>query len=271
METFFIKILEIFNTRADMPKSYGPFHLAFFIASIAAGILLCYLPKANKEKNVKNIVLVTSIIVFILEIYKQINFSFSYTEDSVSFDFLLYSFPFQFCSMPMYVGLLAGIFRKGKFNASLLAFLATYSLFGGICVMFYPVQVFITTVGINIQTMICHGSMITLGIYLYGSGAVKLEHKTILRAMPVFASAMLIAIAANEIVYKVGVPENDAFNMFYISRHYDSNIPVYSMVHAALPYPLALLVYFTVFSLAGYVMLLGAMGISKFFKKAKKK
>ena len=111
--------------------------------------------------------------------------------------------------MPMFVGLLAGIFRKGKIHEAFCAFLATYSIYAGVCVMLYPVTVFVDTIGINIQTMVCHGSMITIGVYLLYTGYVKMEHRTILKALPVFAVAVFVAMTMNEIAYYTGLLETE--------------------------------------------------------------
>jgi hypothetical protein len=170
----------------------------------------------------------------------------------------------------MYVSALTGIFRKGKVHQSLMAYLATYALFAGLCVMFYPNDVFIGEIGINVQTMICHGSMLTIGIYLYGSGYVKTEHKTILRAVPVFATAVGIAAALNEIMFHSGVLNGETFNMFFISPHFEGTLPVYSSVQNIVPFPWCLIIYIIAFSLAAYIMLLLAMGIKKLTHKCRK-
>jgi hypothetical protein len=133
--------------------------------------------------------------------------------------------------------------------------------------MFYPNDVFIGEIGINVQTMICHGSMLTIGIYLYGSGYVKTEHKTILRAIPVFAVAVSIAALLNEVVYKSGILAGETFNMFFISPHFEGTLPVYSLVQKVVPFPWCLFIYIAVFTLAAYVMLLCAMGIRKLLGK----
>jgi hypothetical protein len=167
----------------------------------------------------------------------------------------------------MYMGLLAGITRKGKVHESLCAYLATYSIFAGICVMLYPVTVFVDTVGINIQTMFCHGSMIVIGVYLLATGYVKLEHKTILRAIPVFAICVTIASVMNEAAYYTGLLENHDFNMFFISRHAAPSLPVYSLVQEVVPFPFCLIIYVGAFTLASYLILLVAMGLRVLAKR----
>lgn len=267
---FWVKLQQICETEMPRPGNYGWFHLLFFALSIIAGILLCVTHKKGDDRRVRRAVFVTGVIVILLEVFKMFVYSFVIEGDRLVWDFQWYVFPWQFCSMPMYVSLLTGVFRKGKIHQSLMAFLATYAVFAGLCVMFYPNDVFIGEIGVNIQTMICHGSMLTIGMYLYGSGYVKTEHKTILRAIPVFAVAVGMAALLNEVVYKSGILGGETFNMFFISPYFDGTLPVYSSVQAVVPFPWCLFIYIAAFSAAAYIMLLGAMGIKKLAHKTKK-
>ena len=264
--SFFETILQIFNAKMQRPEAWGWFHLLFWGLSIGVAILLCVLHKKDKPERVRKVVLTVAIIVTILEIYKQINFSFG---SGTTFDYQWYAFPFQFCSTPMYVGLLAGMIKKGKVHDALCAYLATYAMFAGVITMCIPNDIYIDTIGINIQTSICHGSMITVAIYLFYSGHVKLQHKTILKAMSVFACTMGIAMILNEIAFRSGLEET--FNMFFISPHCEPSLLVYKDVQAVVPFPFCTIVYFLGFSLAAYLILLSAIGISKlcglFYKK----
>lgn len=252
-------LLEILDADMKVPEMYGWFHLSFFALSIIAGILLCRYKKNGGEKFVRKLLLVSAIIVFVLEIYKQINYTFSYDGTNIISDYQWYSFPFQFCSTPMYISFLAAFVKSKKLHESMCTYLATFSVFAGLCVMFYPPQVFVDTIGINIQSMICHGTMISVGIYLLGSEYVKTDHKTILKAIPVFAVCVALASVMNEIAYFSGLLEKETFNMFFISPHCEPSLPVYSIVQAYVPFPWCLIIYISVFSLAAYVILLIAM------------
>lgn len=258
---FWRKVLEIMDADMTTPTMYGWFHILFFALSIAAAILLCFLYKKGYITNVRRVVLIVAITVIVLEIYKQINYSFSYS-DGIAFDYQWYIFPWQFCSTPMYIGLLAGL-TKGKFHDYMCCFLSTFAVFAGAAVMFYPGDVFIGTIGINIQTMICHGSMITVGIFLFYTNHVKAEWKTLFKAIPVFAGCVTVAVILNEVGHAVGLTEDHFFNMFYISRHEDGHLPVYSSVQEVVPYPWCLILYLIGFTAAAGIMLLLAMGIKK--------
>lgn len=264
---FWVQLHQFCKTPMTTPTLYGWFHMLFFALSIVAGILLCVTHKKGNDARVRRTVFVTGILVVLFEIYKLFCFNFNVVDNHLVFDFQWYVFPWQFCSTPMYVAVLTGIFRKGRIHRSLMSFLATYAIFAGLCIMLYPGDVFTHTMGINIQTMFCHGSMLTIGIYLYGSGYVKAEIKTLLRAIPVFAIALGIAVALNEIIFYTVDLGIDTFNMFYISRHFPGTLPLFSIIQNKVPFSAALLIYLFVFTLAAYLMIMLAKGIQKLARK----
>lgn len=251
----------------ETPSLYGWFHLAFFVLSILFGIFLCIKFKDPNEKTVKRIILIITLTVIALEIYKQFNYSFTYDGEKISFAYQWYAFPFQFCSTPMYVGLAAALL-KGKAHSASCAFLATFATFAGLGVMFYPATVFTSVIGINIQTMICHGTMISVGIFLLGSGYVKTSYKTLLGAVPVFLGFVTVAAVLNEIAHISGLLENHTFNMFFISPYCEPSLPVYSLIQGVVPFPWCLVLYVLGFSAAaGAVLLLSALIRKIIFKK----
>lgn len=270
MLDFWIRLLEFFNLKMETPTPYGWFHLMWLGITAVVTVLLCVFGRNKSPRFVQGLVFGVAAAVALLEVYKQINYTFSVNDGSVTADFQWYAFPWQFCSTPMYVGLLTGLFRKGKVHDALYSYLATYALFAGICVMLYPTSVFVGTIGINIQTMICHGSMIVVGIYLLAAGYVRLEQKTILKALPVFAAAVACAVILNEWAYFSGLLETDTFNMFFISQYCEPSLPVYSLVQGVLPYPWCLVLYVWGFTTASWLILMISMGISRLAVSHKK-
>jgi hypothetical protein len=257
---FFQNILRMMDRQMKTPQLFGWFHIVSLTLTVLVTMALCFRHKEDSPNRVRAVVFGTAVLVALAEIYKQINYSFSYT-NGIVFDYQWYAFPFQFCSTPMYVGLLAGVLKKGKLQDALYAYLATFAVFAGVSVMIYPGDVFVGTLGINIQTVICHGSMICIGVYLLYTGTVKLEHRTIIKAMTVFACTVSMAVLFNEIAYWSGLLERETFNMFFISPHCKPSLPVYSLVQAVVPYPWCLLIYILGFTMASYLILLIAMGV----------
>lgn len=264
--SFLESALRVLDTGGAVPGLYGWYHIMWLAITVLTTVALCYYQKKAHGDRAERIVLITAVIVTVLEIYKQINYSFSYT-DGITFSYQWYAFPFQFCSTPMYVGLLAGLLPRGKISDALMSYLATFAVFAGVCVMLYPGDVFVDTVGINIQTMICHGSMVAIGVYLLYSGRVKLEHKTVLKGAAVFAVCVAMAMVMNEIAHQTGLLEDHTFNMFFISPYCAPSLPVYSIVQGIVPFPWCLVIYIAAFTLASWIILLAAMGIRKLSKK----
>ena len=164
---FITNLLELLKATMTTPRLYGSFHIFSLLITVGATVVLCRLFSKGTDKTVQRSIFKIALLVIILEVYKQFVFSYSFGENgSIIFNYNWYTFPFQFCSTPMYIGFLAGIVKKGRFRDKLYAFLATFAIFAGLCVMIYPGDVFMSYIGINIQTMICHGSMISVGVAL---------------------------------------------------------------------------------------------------------
>ena len=264
---FWRSVLAFLDTQAQTPASFGVYHIICLALTVGLTAFAAIRGRHHSAEKVAKVVFYTAVVVAILEIYKQINYTFG--DGSGAPSYAWYAFPWQFCSTPLYIGLLAGIIRKGKVHDALCAYLATYAVFAGLAVMIYPNDVFIETVGINFQTMVCHGSMVVIGGYLLGSGHVKLEMKTVLKAMPVFAICVALAAVMNEMAHAAGLLENHNFNMFYISPYLECTLPVYSLVHNAVPFPVNFIIYVLGFTAAACVILLLAKGIAALASKVK--
>ncbi len=263
---WFEKVISFLQGTMVEPQIYGWFHLMFLGIMVVSIILISIFLKKTTDRQNKIILLTFAIVCIVLEIYKQLVFSFDAVAGEWSYHW--YAFPFQFCSTPMYVALIAVLLKKGKVQNSLYAFLATYGLLGGLMVMLYPGDVFISLIGINIQTMIHHGSQVLIGLYLLISKRVKLDFKTPLRALPTFLALVAIALGLNLIM--VNFTNGSTFNMFFISPHFPSTLPVFSIIYEKVPYWVYLLLYIVSFALFTYaVPVIGATVklIGKSFKK----
>ena len=200
-----------------------------------------------------------------LELYKQVIWSYNAVTDTWKYNW--YFFPWQFCSVPMYIMLIAALVKESKFRDFLISFLATFSLFAGLVVMVYPGDVFQGMIGINIQTMIHHSSQVFIGVFMYVSGRVKMQHKTVLKGTAIFAVCVVVALLFNVISHYT-IPQAGV-NMFFIGPYVPCPTPVLSLFWGIVPYPVFLLIYLAGFTAAAYVILLIAMLIKKLAAKAK--
>lgn len=265
------KLIKLLGGSMETPTAYGWFHLIGILLIVVACVLAFLFARNASEKTVNWILGITAGTMVILEIYKQLTFSYDPATDV--WDYQWYAFPFQFCATPMYVMSIACFLKEGKLKTSLCSYLATYGLFAGLAVILYPNNIFVGTIGINIHALLHHAAMLAIGIILFVTGKVELSHKTILRALPVFAVFISIALTANilygEFIYPI---TGETCNLFYISPYFPcKELPVLSSIYGQVPYLVFLAVYAFGFTLAGYLMTLIGMGFKKLYQLIAKK
>ena len=235
------------------PTVYGAFHTASLCLILALCLLMIlfrrHLPRG--EKALRRMTVLFGVGLLLLEVGKQIVYSYDPVE-GWAYDWS--RFPFQFCSTPIYIALVAMCLPRGRIREALLCFLGTYSPVAGCAVLFWPSpDVFSTILFLDIHTMLWHGVMLLFGLYLWLSGAILPSMCTALRAFLVFLPLNFIALFLNEAAHRWGFAGEYAFNMFYTSRYYTCHIPLLSWVQASAPYP----VFF-----ASFILLLGFGGFA---------
>lgn len=262
---FLIILYNFANTTMDTPTNYDPFHLMWVGIVIVTSILLVCFCKNISEKGVR--ILAGSLwgLMVILEVIKQLIFGLSVEEGKLVWDYAWYAFPFQFCSSPLYVLPILAFAKEGKLRDAAITFLATFSLFAGLCVYVFPNDVFIDTIFINHQTMIHHGIQVFFGVYLAFRYRDKMTPKNLVWGTAVFsalaATAMAMDIGAHHLFPMWGI--NETFNMFYISPYYECTLPVLSLVYAAVPYGVFLCIYIFGFMLCAGLIMLIMKGLAK--------
>jgi len=254
-------ILDILSYElANEPKPYGLFHLTAFAIVIIIAIILAIKYHRPTEKQSQTIVLTISLILVVFEIYKQIIFTY----DGGEWNYRWWAFPFQFCSVPMYVGLLTGLLKEGKVRRALYSFLGTFCLFAGLAVMVYPNDVFIRTLGVSIQTMVHHGGMLILGVFALSSNKVSPEQKRIFGSAIIFLVLVIIAQTLNITLKDKGL------NMFFISPYIPCHLPVLSTIQSTFGYTVFIFTYILGFIFVAYLILNISIIIKKISLKKKK-
>lgn len=237
------QLLEATPRFVARPAPFGAFHLSV----LAVVLLLCVLMVLLRhrlprgEANLRRTLAVFGVGLLLLEIGKQIVYSYNGAGDwAYNWD----RFPFQFCSVPIYVALVALCLPVGKLRQALLCFLATYSPLAGCAVLFYPAaDVFHEIVFLNLHTMIWHGSMLLFGLYLWLTEVVVPTPKTALTAAAVYLPLPFVALFLNELELATGFAGDYTFNMFYIARDGFCMIPVLSWFQVHTPYPVFFVAY----------------------------
>lgn len=233
------------------PKPFGAFHLVSvaIILALCVAMLLLHRRISRGEKSLRIALLIFGVGLLLLEMGKQITYSYSPAEGwAYNWD----RFPFQFCSTPIYVALIAMCLPPCKVRQALLCFLATYSPVAGCAVLFYPApDVFHEILFLDVHTMLWHGAMLIFGLYLWLSGTVKPTLRTAWTAALVYLPLPCIALVLNELEMATGFAGDFTFNMFYIARDGRCSIPVLSWIQEKAPYAVFFLSYVLTLGVGG--------------------
>lgn len=248
----FEKILYVLSAEMELPQSYQLFHIISIISVFAVAAVICFAFRKASAKTEKIILMSTWGLLVLLEIYRQLVFSVNFKE-TVYWEYRWDSFPFQFCSSPLYLLPFAALPKNENFRDVIRMFFATFSLFAGLAVVFYPDDVFSTYIGISIQAMIHHGAMVVIGIFIGGRlvREGKMAISRFIKASVVFYGLVIIALIMNLLAPLV---TDMTFNMFFIGPNFPCHLVILDQIYANAPYPLFLLIYMLGFTLAAFIM-----------------
>ena len=270
------KIYKLLAHESNAPKTFGLFHFVSVSITTVSTTLLCKKCKDTSEKTERRIALWVWTTLVILESYKQFVYLFEIENDALILNYSWHGFPFQLCSAPLYILPFIAFLPSGKLREAFVSFFGTFVLLGGIAVCIYPGNVFVETLGINLHTMIWHGSQVFLGIYFNLRRFVNQKNidlkKYFLSALPIFLVFVTAALVFNVGFYHVfTLSGNDSiFNMFFISPYFECLFPVLDIIQAYTPYPVFLLSYIILLSALSYILLLAEYAVVKKNNSSKK-
>ena len=263
--SLFDRFMESLKIEMTEPNAFGWFHLLCIGIMITFIIILCIRRKKHSEKQLKIVIGTYGIVAFILELLKQI--SWSYEIDSVYnigvWDYTWYSAPFQLCTTPIFVSLICLFLKKGRLRDSLLSYIAFITIWGSFMTIILPDSCLVSEILINVHTMWLHLGSFVVSLYLIFSGEVKLIKDNVYGAIKTFIEFVCIAMVLNIGVYNSGILGDETFDMFYISPYFSKDLPVFSQLFEILPYYLYLPLYIIIISVGGTVV----YNLSKFIYK----
>ncbi len=249
-------ILKILKTTGERPTPFGAFHIFWLLVTSGVILIVCKRVETPSEKHIRRLLLIISLAVVILEIYKQIVFSFTFDGVRFIFNYKWHIFPWQFCSTPMFAGMAAAIIKNKKLHYMLCCYLSSYGLAAGLLTMATGSSLFSNIIGVNIQTMVCHGSMVVVGVFLLSSGYVKAGNETIRAAIPPFLIGAVVAMVLNQVAFLLGIPDGEVFNMYFISPYFPEDQPLLAPIRRFLPDPIFQILYLAAFTVLARLTLL---------------
>lgn len=268
----FEKILYMLQVEMKVPEPFGWFHLMWIFLVIIALKILFKLKSKYSDKQLKKVLAIYGIVALLLELIKQLIWSFNYNPitNITSWDYQWYAAPFQLCTTPIFASLICVFLKNSKLRNSLLSYMAFVTILGSFMTIVIPDSCFVSDTLVNIHTMWLHCGSFVVSIYLLMSGAVEINKQNLKSACVVFLVFVVIAEFLNIFIYNTGILNGEAFNMFYISPYFTSTLPVFDIIQENVPFIIYLFVYILAISIGATIIYYIAYFIKFITNKRKK-
>ena len=252
------------------PGAFSGFHIIWLLIMVAAAVVLSLtLAKKHSDKCDRVIVGIFALLLVGCEVIKQLFW----------FEFYGYYrfeiFPFQFCSVPIYMSLLATLIPSEKFREACYKFLAFYGIIGGLSVMLVLSAVLYTYfVPMSLHAMLWHSILVVMGVYLIASRGYGKRIRELFVPSMIFLGFIILAIIGNILVYKLHLDTpacqpGDNLSMFYISPYYPTQLPLLGAIQE-ISYPLFVVCYAVIFNAFSFLVWAVSHGVRKIRSAIKK-
>lgn len=158
-------------------------------------------------------------------------------------------FPFQLCSLPMYLCLMLPFLREGRFKTTLYTFMQDFNLLGGLAALIIPEGFRHIHWTLTLHGYLWHILLILIGLAIAWSGRSDLSRRGFGRTIPVFVICCCIATLIN-----IYAPGHGRADMFYITPYYPSSQPVFHEIALEIGIIPANLLYLATVCFGGYLV-----------------
>lgn len=206
----------------EKPQAYSLFHIVGTLVLLATAIWGAWkLRNADQRKN-RWVLGIAGGFLLLAEVYK---IAFHMTVNPYGYSFWGV-FPYQLCSVPMYLSLFCAFCKNEKINSWLYECMFAVNIVGGIMAFAEPSGIHHAYLTLTIHAYIWHMMLVFLGLYLFMSKRACVERGGYKKAVLVYLGSCVIAQACNLIF-------GDKINCFYISPYRQSPLAIFKDIYAS--------------------------------------
>ncbi len=158
LDTFF----ESVSWTMERIPSYGAFHILYTLIGFAVCGFVAWKLRKVSDKTANWILFSIGLLLAVSEVFKQLFYYFAVENNSYSWD----DFPFQLCSVPMYMCLIAPWLKPGKLQRGMFSFMVLYNLLGGAISFTEPSGLLLDRWFLTIHALIWHMLLVFIGLFL---------------------------------------------------------------------------------------------------------
>lgn len=251
ISSFLTELLNMTAWEMEQPAVGGMFHIAALlivtVSSCTAAVFVARIGNGPSGDPVRiRILTILGWILLFTEIYKQLFYYFIINDQVYDW----WYFPFQLCSVPMYLCILLPFLNK-KLQTVVLTFMCGYTFVGAVAALIWPAGMLKPYVMLTMHGQIWHGILLFISVMIGLSGMADLTLKGFLRSSLLFLLLCGIATLINIIAEPISTAHpvyigNGAVSypsMFYLSPYHLSNQPVISQIDVQIGHTAAMIIY----------------------------
>lgn len=230
----------------ETPPAYGPLHILFTLIGFAVCAVAAWKLRKVSDKCAGRILFLLGLILSLSEVYKQLFYYFVVMDRQYNWG----EFPFQLCSVPMYMCLFAPWLKPGKVQRSMYSFMVLYNLLGGAIAFTEPSGLLHGYWFLTLHALCWHMMLVFIGLFLCFSGRGGTTKADYWKATWTFVALCAVAFAINCVVQNVF---HGSINMFFVGPG-NSPIIVFKQFSQWFGWYINTLIYIPVVCLGAYLI-----------------
>jgi len=253
---FIEKLMHKMAAEMSPPPAYGVFHITLIVLGMTLAVSLAWLCRNFDEKKNKILLLCFSGVLIASEIFKQLFLFYVVENNAISWG----EFPFQMCSMPMYLCPLAVFCKNERVKRAVYGFMMCFNMLGGFAGVFEPSGVFLDQVALTVHAIAWHYSLVFLSFYIVFSHRAGRSKQDYFDVVKLF---VLLCFAAFIINTLIGITVGAEVNMFFVGPN-PAPIIVFSNIAQKYGWAASTVIYIPITSAAaGVIFRLACIGRTK--------
>lgn len=230
------------------PKAYGPFHLTFTIVGFALCVLAAWKLRKLGDRGNRILLLGCGVFLAFAELYKQLFYYYYIGQGSYQW----WIFPFQMCSVPMYLCLIGPLLRGGRIQKGMYNFMMIYNLLGGAIAFLEPSGLVHPYWTLTLHAFTWHMLLVFIGLYLAFSGRGGKEMADFRSASVTFVALCAVAFCVNLALRQISGGE---VNMFFVGPS-NSSLIVFKQISETFGWFVSTLLYIPSVCLGAFLVFL---------------
>ncbi len=230
------------------PRSYGAFHLTFALVGFAISLLLAWKLRNIGQRRGRILLFCMGIFLLCCELYKQLFYTFCVDQPGYKW----WIFPFQMCSVPMYLCLIAPAIRQGRVSKAMYNFMMIYNLLGGFITFFEPSGINLGYWGLTLHAYTWHMTLVFIGLFLHFAGFGGKTLRDYWTASRTFVVLCAVAFCINLLCWDAS---GGSINMFFVGPA-NSSLVVFKTIAQNCGWYVSTLVYIPAVCLGAFLIFL---------------